>query len=68
MHARLSAGWREWDLQVLDLIRELEREWTGPDYSLVAKNCVHFSARLCAKLGAAPVPPWVNRYRLPAVP
>lgn len=48
-------------LQVLDLIHELEHEWTGPDYSLLTKNCCHFSEYLCEKLGAAPVPPWVNR-------
>jgi len=42
------------------LIIELRKEWTGPTYSLLTKNCHHFSDELCRRLGVARLPSWVN--------
>ena len=46
------------------ILRELEREWLGPSYQLLTRNCNHFCDALCGRLGAPIMrarPPWVNR-------
>jgi hypothetical protein len=48
------------DLQVQLLIAELQEEWYGDDYDLLAKNCCHFCQALCEHLGAEDLPPWVT--------
>lgn len=37
-------------------IQELQREWAGSSYDLVARNCNHFCAELCERLGCEPLP------------
>ena len=46
--------------QVDTLIARLKGEWEGESYSLLTRNCVHFSEALAASLGCGPLPPWVN--------
>lgn len=43
-------------------IQELQREWAGSSYDLVARNCNHFCAELCERLGCEPLPGWLNRF------
>uniref|UniRef100_A0A7S0NZZ1 PPPDE domain-containing protein n=1 Tax=Calcidiscus leptoporus TaxID=127549 RepID=A0A7S0NZZ1_9EUKA len=40
---------------------DLARDYPGTRYHLLSCNCNHFAAELALRLGAAPVPGWVNR-------
>jgi len=46
--------------EFVKMITELKREWTGPTYHLLTRNCHHFSDELCRQLGVARLPSWVN--------
>lgn len=43
-------------LQLNTIIQDLQREWAGSSYDLVARNCNHFCGELCARLGCQPLP------------
>lgn len=40
---------------------DLARDYPGRKYNLLTCNCNHFASELAARLGAGPVPGWVNR-------
>mmetsp|Transcript_74083 Transcript_74083/g.240879 ORF Transcript_74083/g.240879 Transcript_74083/m.240879 type:complete len:224 (-) Transcript_74083:80-751(-) len=43
------------------ILRKMEREWMGPDYDLVRKNCCHFSESLIRKIVKSPqVPKFIS--------
>jgi len=46
--------------EFVKMITDMKREWTGPTYSLLTRNCHHFSDELCRRLGVAGLPAWVN--------
>ena len=46
--------------QLRSLIQQLAAEWPQRSYSLVTRNCNHFSAALSERLGAQPPPQWIN--------
>ncbi|KAL0304309.1 UNVERIFIED_CONTAM: hypothetical protein Sradi_6299000 [Sesamum radiatum] len=48
--------------KVNQIRRELSREWPGPSYDLLAKNCNHFCDEFCGRLGVQKLPGWVNRF------
>ncbi|CAK0878334.1 unnamed protein product [Prorocentrum cordatum] len=50
-------------LRVID--QELKREYSGPRYNLLNRNCCHFADDLCQRLGAGPIPFWL--YRLASI-
>lgn len=41
------------------LTKEMKKEWMGPSYRLISKNCIHFSSAFSQRLGVAEVPRWV---------
>jgi len=48
------------EAQVRDLIKKLYREWPGRDYDLLRRNCCHFSAEFCRRLGVGDIPSWIT--------
>ena len=44
------------------ILQMLRTQWPGHEYDLLARNCNHFCATLCEKLGVMPPPQWVNRF------
>jgi hypothetical protein len=44
------------------ILHALRTQWPGHEYDLLARNCNHFCATLCEKLGVMPPPQWVNRF------
>eukprot|EP00429_Kryptoperidinium_foliaceum_P021882 CAMPEP_0176144568 /NCGR_PEP_ID=MMETSP0120_2-20121206/73613_1 /TAXON_ID=160619 /ORGANISM="Kryptoperidinium foliaceum, Strain CCMP 1326" /LENGTH=347 /DNA_ID=CAMNT_0017480959 /DNA_START=59 /DNA_END=1099 /DNA_ORIENTATION=+ len=44
--------------EVLSILRQLE--WPGSDYDLLRRNCCHWCAEFARRLGADPLPPWLN--------
>ena len=47
--------------KIAAVISELEEEWTGPSYNVVARNCCHFADALCQRLEIGNVPEWTCR-------
>jgi hypothetical protein len=47
--------------QVQWFVNNLEQEWTSSSYSLLARNCNHFSEAFASMLGSFKIPAWVNR-------
>lgn len=47
--------------QVMEILKEMTREWKGRTYDVLNRNCHHFSDELCRRLGVAGLPQWVNR-------
>ena len=47
--------------QLRRIIATLRREWPATSYSLVSRNCNHFSAAMCEALGVSPPPQYANR-------
>lgn len=48
--------------KVIDILERMESEWPGKSYSLIKRNCCHFSEAFCEELGVPrPFPSWVNR-------
>lgn len=45
--------------EVRDLIAVMATEWTGDCYEILRRNCCHFSAALCSRLGVRKPPMWV---------
>merc|ERR1712007_114849 len=43
------------------LIKQVEAAWPSADYDLLTRNCCHFAAFLCSRLGVKGVPDWVMR-------
>lgn len=55
-------GWTELSsVEVSDLISILAREYPGPDYDLLTRNCCHFADDLSQRLGVGALPGWVYR-------
>ncbi|KAM7499696.1 hypothetical protein LguiA_024110 [Lonicera macranthoides] len=48
--------------KVVQILRELTREWPGDSYDLLSKNCNHFCDEFCERLGVPGLPGWVNRF------
>mmetsp|Transcript_19863 Transcript_19863/g.62150 ORF Transcript_19863/g.62150 Transcript_19863/m.62150 type:complete len:312 (+) Transcript_19863:1300-2235(+) len=42
------------------ILNEMKQEWRGSSYSLLTRNCHHFSDALCGRLGVGRLPPWIN--------
>lgn len=42
------------------ILNEMKQEWKGSSYSLLTRNCHHFSDALCLRLGVGSLPPWIN--------
>ncbi|KAK9841991.1 hypothetical protein WJX81_002995 [Elliptochloris bilobata] len=51
--------------EVKVVIRRLQGQWQGSDYTLVKRNCNHFCEELARQLGVE-VPGWLNRLALGA--
>ena len=49
------------DSEVDEVIQDLRDEWHGNLYTLLGRNCNHFSTALCRKLTGKTIPSWVNR-------
>ena len=47
--------------QLRAIMRRLKNEWPATRHQLVTCNCNHFSAAVCAALGAAPPPSYLNQ-------
>eukprot|EP00927_Polykrikos_kofoidii_P072955 TRINITY_DN69032_c0_g1_i1.p1 TRINITY_DN69032_c0_g1~~TRINITY_DN69032_c0_g1_i1.p1 ORF type:complete len:420 (+),score=41.79 TRINITY_DN69032_c0_g1_i1:120-1379(+) len=45
---------------VVKMLTDMQPLWPGPDYSLLEKNCQHFSMELIDKLGCKALPDWVT--------
>mmetsp|Transcript_92072 Transcript_92072/g.204356 ORF Transcript_92072/g.204356 Transcript_92072/m.204356 type:complete len:232 (+) Transcript_92072:74-769(+) len=45
--------------EVQSLVGDMIAEWQGRDYNLFRRNCTHFAAEFCLRLGAGPMPKWV---------
>lgn len=41
--------------------RKASKEFTGPSYNLLTRNCNHFTSHLCQALTGQPAPVWINR-------
>eukprot|EP00270_Netrium_digitus_P002434 TRINITY_DN12754_c0_g1_i5.p1 TRINITY_DN12754_c0_g1~~TRINITY_DN12754_c0_g1_i5.p1 ORF type:complete len:294 (+),score=59.81 TRINITY_DN12754_c0_g1_i5:30-884(+) len=50
--------------KVHQLLVELSRQWDGQSYDLLARNCNHFCDEFCRRLGAGPIPFWINRFAI----
>jgi len=46
------------EIQFLDLIHRLKKEWTSARYDILKRNCCHFSDYLCQRLGVGSIPEW----------
>jgi len=46
---------------VASVISAMAAEYPGPGYDLLRRNCCHFAADLCQRLGVEPIPGWVHR-------
>jgi hypothetical protein len=52
------------EAEVHTLVEEMQIAWHALNYSLLEKNCCHFSEAFCERLGVTtqkPFPRWVNR-------
>ena len=47
--------------QLKGILSRLRREWPSSSYSLLRRNCNHFSAAACAALGVGAPPAYINR-------
>ncbi|KAL0094434.1 PPPDE putative peptidase domain-containing protein [Phycomyces blakesleeanus] len=47
--------------EIQDILITLSKDFVGPSYSLLKRNCNHFSSKLCLLLTGRPVPSWINR-------
>lgn len=47
--------------EITTVLQALYREYSGPTYSLLTRNCCHFAEDLCQRLGVGELPPWVHR-------
>lgn len=45
---------------VLRILHELRAQWLGNGYTVLQRNCAHFSAEFATRLEVPPVPEWVN--------
>ncbi|KAL8729298.1 MAG: hypothetical protein Q9166_004795 [cf. Caloplaca sp. 2 TL-2023] len=43
------------------VVREVSRQFLGPNYNLLTNNCNHFSSALCRRLTGKAAPGWMNR-------
>jgi len=47
--------------EVLDIIEQLEIEFTGESYHAITKNCNHFTDAFCLRLVKRGIPDYINR-------
>jgi hypothetical protein len=47
--------------EVKELVVLLGRDYNGCDYSILHRNCNHFSSNFCQRLCGATPPRWINR-------
>jgi hypothetical protein len=43
------------------ILESIKKDFTGPSYNLLNKNCNHFVERVCMELCKAKPPAWINR-------
>jgi len=48
-------------LQIQDVLEDLSREYPGPAYDILRRNCCHFADDFCRRLGVGSIPSWVYR-------
>uniref|UniRef100_A0A7S3K2U1 PPPDE domain-containing protein n=1 Tax=Aureoumbra lagunensis TaxID=44058 RepID=A0A7S3K2U1_9STRA len=48
-------------LEIKSMLKLLRREWMGPDYDLLRKNCNNFTTVFSNALGLGDIPKWCNR-------
>merc|ERR1712217_469275 len=57
----LSMGYTAYSPEeVVRIIHDMGKTWTGGSYDLLTRNCHSFSDELCRRLGCQGLPPWVN--------
>lgn len=49
------------DVEVVEIVAGLEREYFGKDYDVLRRNCCHFADDFCQRLGVGRIPGWVYR-------
>ncbi|KAI8069292.1 PPPDE putative peptidase domain-containing protein [Gongronella butleri] len=54
-HTRLS------DEQIQQVIHDISKEYVGPTYNLLTRNCNHFTDEFCHRLTGKHAPSWINR-------
>mmetsp|Transcript_83999 Transcript_83999/g.261244 ORF Transcript_83999/g.261244 Transcript_83999/m.261244 type:complete len:216 (-) Transcript_83999:120-767(-) len=47
------------EIEVMQLVAVLEKEWPGRLYDVLTRNCCHFSDEFCQRLGVGAIPTWV---------
>ncbi|CAG7824615.1 unnamed protein product, partial [Allacma fusca] len=47
--------------EVQQLVSHLGRKYSGTRYSIISKNCNHFTKEFCLMLCGRSIPRWVNR-------
>jgi hypothetical protein len=54
-------GWLKMtESEVVRLIKQLRKTWTGHTYDLLRCNCCHFCDEFCKRLGMGGIPTWTN--------
>ncbi|CAE6967288.1 agaA [Symbiodinium sp. CCMP2592] len=48
-------------VQIKEMTEQLSREYPGPAYDLLRRNCCHFADDFCQRLGVGRIPSWVYR-------
>mmetsp|Transcript_5304 Transcript_5304/g.9984 ORF Transcript_5304/g.9984 Transcript_5304/m.9984 type:complete len:279 (+) Transcript_5304:46-882(+) len=47
-------------VRVATVISDMSKDWLGPEYSVLGRNCCSFSDEFCKRLGVGPLPRWVR--------
>ncbi|KAI9308356.1 PPPDE putative peptidase domain-containing protein, partial [Cunninghamella echinulata] len=47
--------------QIHKVIQDISKEYVGPSYNLLTRNCNHFTDDLCVLLTGKHAPSWINR-------
>ncbi|KAA8901573.1 PPPDE putative peptidase domain-containing protein [Sphaerosporella brunnea] len=47
--------------EIEGIVREASKEFLGPSYNLLTRNCNHFTSHLCQALTGQPAPAYLNR-------
>ena len=46
--------------QINQVLSKMVKEYTGPSYSTLSRNCCTFTNELCVGLRVGEIPPWIN--------
>jgi hypothetical protein len=47
--------------EISQLVADMMKEYKGPEYDLLRRNCCHFADDLCQRIGSGAIPRWVHR-------